>query len=60
MENFKESSLMYNEQKGDKPWFTKNSNFWILTFLLFGWFQRVKFIENSKKVELNIKKFIHE
>jgi len=33
-----ERRLVYNDKKGPKPWFTKNINYIILTFLVLSWF----------------------
>ena len=55
---FREHVLIYNDQKGPKPWFTSRGTYMALAVFGLSWIQRIKFINNSTRVKFVMKKMI--
>jgi hypothetical protein len=54
----KKFSLIYNEEKGDKSWYTNTCLLMIFDLLVLGWIVRACFNSNTSYVKYKIKKKI--
>ena len=54
-----EHCLVYNEIKGEKPWYVRMSVLVLLDILFIGWIQRWKLNANTYKVHYELKKYVY-
>ena len=55
---FRENVLIYNQEKGELPWYVKTGFYYFLLVFMLSWVQRIFFSKNSTKVKFNISKLI--
>jgi len=55
---FKENVCVYNQEKGELPWFASQCYYILFSLLFISWYMRFKFIGNSTRVKFTMTKLI--